>query len=74
MARYTVSVRTSMSPEEAFDYMADLRNFAEWDPGVVSSERVEAARGSHASGSPDPPPLVRAVRPAPVTLAGDVPM
>ncbi len=41
MARYTVSVRTSMSPEEAFDYMADLRNFAEWDPGVVSSELVE---------------------------------
>ena len=49
MARYTVSVRTSMTPEAAFDYMADLRNFAEWDPGVVSSELIEgeeAALGS----------------------------
>ena len=34
MARYVVHVRTEMSPTEAFAYMADLRNFAEWDPGV----------------------------------------
>ena len=26
-----------MDPEEAFAYMADLTNFAAWDPGVVSS-------------------------------------
>lgn len=37
MARYTVSIRTNRSAEEAFDYVADLRNFAEWDPGVVSA-------------------------------------
>lgn len=41
MARYTVSIRTDRSPEEAFDYVADLRNFAEWDPGVISSELRE---------------------------------
>ncbi len=37
MARYVVSVRTARSPEDAFAYMADLSNFAEWDPGVVSA-------------------------------------
>ena len=34
MARYVTTVRTSWAPEVAFGYMADLRNFAEWDPGV----------------------------------------
>ncbi len=38
MARYIVQVRTSMPPSEAFAYMADLTNFAEWGPGV---DRVE---------------------------------
>ena len=41
MARYVVSVRSPKSPKEAFAYMADLRNFAEWDPGVVAAEQVE---------------------------------
>ncbi len=27
-----------MSPEEAFAYMADFRNVADWDPGVSLSE------------------------------------
>lgn len=40
MARYTVSIRTDRSPEDAFDYLADLRNFADWDPGVTSAEQV----------------------------------
>lgn len=34
MARYTTSVRSPLDPEEAFAYMADLRNLAIWDPGV----------------------------------------
>ena len=34
MARYVTKVRTPWSPERAFAYMADLRNFAAWDPGV----------------------------------------
>lgn len=42
MARYLMHVRTPMSPAEAFAYMADLTNFATWDPGV---ERVEQVHG-----------------------------
>ncbi|HSM65648.1 MAG TPA: SRPBCC family protein [Ilumatobacteraceae bacterium] len=42
MARYVVHVRTPMPAAEAFEYMADLRNFAEWDPGV---DRVEQVTG-----------------------------
>jgi hypothetical protein len=45
MARYVVHVRTPMSAAEAFAYMADLRNFAEWDPGV---DRVEQVTGDGA--------------------------
>lgn len=41
MARYVTTVRTTRSPEDAFAYVADLRNFAEWDPGVVAAEQVE---------------------------------
>lgn len=42
MARYLMHVRTPMPPDEAFAYMADLSNFAEWDPGV---DRVEQVQG-----------------------------
>jgi carbon monoxide dehydrogenase subunit G len=34
MARYVTKVRTPRSPEDAFEFMADLRNFEQWDPGV----------------------------------------
>lgn len=40
MAHYVTTVRTSMSAEDAFAYMANLENFVEWDPGVSSSEQV----------------------------------
>jgi hypothetical protein len=40
MAIYETTVRTPLPPGEAFEYMADLRNFAEWDPGVRSVEQV----------------------------------
>ena len=30
-----------MSPQQAFAYMADLRNFAQWDKGVVKVEQVK---------------------------------
>lgn len=40
MPQFITSVKTSLSPEEAFDYMTDLRNLTEWDPGVSSSEKV----------------------------------
>ncbi len=41
MARYTVHVRSTMSPPDAFDAVADLHNFAVWDPGVRRVEQVE---------------------------------
>lgn len=40
MARYEMSLRTSKTPDEAFAFMADLTNFASWDPGVISSVQV----------------------------------
>lgn len=38
MANYRCTIQSPMSPEAAFDYVADLRNLEEWDPGVSSSE------------------------------------
>jgi carbon monoxide dehydrogenase subunit G len=40
MARYKASVDTPRSPEEAFAYLSDFTNAAEWDPGTVQSERL----------------------------------
>jgi len=40
MARYVTTVRTLWSADRAFAYVADLRNFAEWDPGVTSVEQL----------------------------------
>jgi len=40
MAHFVTTVKTSLSPEEAFDYMTDLTNLSDWDPGVSSSEKV----------------------------------
>ncbi|MFT4596359.1 MAG: ribosome-associated toxin RatA of RatAB toxin-antitoxin module [Paracrocinitomix sp.] len=37
MARYTTTIASPWNAEDAFDYMADLRNFADWDPGVKAS-------------------------------------
>jgi len=37
MARYTTTIASPWPPEQAFEFMADLRNFAEWDPGVKKS-------------------------------------
>lgn len=45
MARYVTTVRTGMTPQEAFAYLADLRNFAEWDPGVKAVRQVEGSGG-----------------------------
>lgn len=52
MARFTTTIRTPWSAEKAFDYMADFRNFEEWDPGVSSSELV-------AGGEPGPGAVYR---------------
>lgn len=45
MAQYTTTVSTPRSPEDAFAYMADLRNFAEWDPGVQSVVQIAGDGG-----------------------------
>ena len=45
MARYVTTVKTAKTPREVFAYMADLRNFAEWDPGVKAVRQVEGSAG-----------------------------
>ncbi len=45
MARYVVTVRTPQDPQAAFAYMSDLRNFAEWDPGVKGVTQVAGSGG-----------------------------
>ena len=45
MARYVTTVRSAMTPQEAFAYMADLGNFVEWDPGVKAVRQVEGSGG-----------------------------
>ncbi len=40
MATYRTALRTDRAPAEVFEYMADLRNFAEWDPGVTGVDQV----------------------------------
>jgi carbon monoxide dehydrogenase subunit G len=41
MARYLTTLRTPRPAEEVFAYLADLRSFAEWDPGVRRAVQVE---------------------------------
>jgi len=41
MARYVATIRTQRSVADAFAYMADLRNFADWDPGVRNVVQVD---------------------------------
>ncbi|MEY3656530.1 MAG: hypothetical protein RL114_888 [Actinomycetota bacterium] len=41
MAHYVATVPSSKTAEEAFAYMSDLRNFAEWDRGIKKVEQVK---------------------------------
>ncbi len=43
MARYVTTIPSSLTQQEAFAYMADIRNFAEWDKGVVKVVQVEGS-------------------------------
>lgn len=45
MARYVTKVRTARTPQKAFAYLADLRNFVEWDPGVKAVTQVKGSGG-----------------------------
>jgi hypothetical protein len=40
MARYTTTINSSKTPEEAFQFMADVRNFAQWDRNIIKVEQI----------------------------------
>ncbi|MEM9464156.1 MAG: SRPBCC family protein [Actinomycetota bacterium] len=40
MARYATTIRTDLSPSEAFVYVAKLTNLPKWDPGVKAATQV----------------------------------
>ena len=42
MARYETEILVPRPPAEVFDYLAHFENVAEWDPGIVEAERLEA--------------------------------
>lgn len=42
MARYRASVDTQREGEEVFAYLSDFSSAAEWDPGVVEAQRLDA--------------------------------
>jgi carbon monoxide dehydrogenase subunit G len=37
-------INTSLPPDEAFAFVADFANAAEWDPGVATSSRLDAGQ------------------------------
>jgi hypothetical protein len=41
MARYVTTVGSSMSPEDAFAFMADFANSPRWDPNTSRATRVD---------------------------------
>jgi carbon monoxide dehydrogenase subunit G len=45
MARYVTRLHTDRPAGEVFAYLADLRNFADWDPGVRDVVQVEGEGG-----------------------------
>jgi Polyketide cyclase / dehydrase and lipid transport len=42
MARYMTEIESTLSPDEAFAFMADFSNARVWDPSVSRAERLEA--------------------------------
>lgn len=45
MARYTTTVSSSLSADEAFDYLRDFATIAQWDPGVAEATLVDGEAG-----------------------------
>jgi hypothetical protein len=41
MAHFTATIESPWSPDAAFAYMADVRNFADWDPGTGRAVLVQ---------------------------------
>jgi hypothetical protein len=44
MARFTTTIATPMTAEDAFDYVSDLRNTVQWDPAIEEAELVLGER------------------------------
>jgi carbon monoxide dehydrogenase subunit G len=44
MARLLVTIDVPGDPKAVFDYLADFSNTAEWDPGVLESERLDGGK------------------------------
>ncbi len=40
MPRYTTVIPSSWRPQDAFAYLSDFANAAQWDPGVVGARRL----------------------------------
>ena len=40
VARYTTTIESSLSPDDAFAYMADFSHAREWDPSVAEAKRI----------------------------------
>jgi hypothetical protein len=40
MANYTTEIVSTLSPSDAFTYMAEFQNVASWDPGVKHAEKL----------------------------------
>ncbi len=45
MPTYDADVATGWAPEDAFAYLAERSRAAEWDPGVVRTECLDAGPG-----------------------------
>jgi len=48
MARYVATVDSTLSVDQAFDYLADFSSVAEWDPTAVTAERLSDEVGEGA--------------------------
>ncbi len=48
MARYVATVDSSLSAENAFDYLADFTSVTEWDPTAISAEKLSGRVGDGA--------------------------
>lgn len=42
MARYTTTIASKLSADEAFAYMADFSNALHWDPSVIAAARTSS--------------------------------
>jgi len=54
MPHFRDAVTTDWTPEQAFAYLADARNFAEWDPGTEESSLETGSPTSPGGDGPGP--------------------